>query len=168
MKNEINILLVRPGQYPEAIKVEHTLENLQKLVGGDIELVYPWRDNACIVCDDEGKLKGSPLNRPLENYDVLAGTFLVCGLGDSDICSLTPNQMKFYEKKYHTPYLFFTTLTNHIQCMECTPAQYEHFQRNAHEKEALSERINAAQQQADISNSNNQPNHEAPCAEQVL
>ncbi len=148
MNNEINILLVKPGQYPEEIKVEPTFENLQKLVEGDIEYVYPWHDKACIVCDDEGKLKGRPLNRPLENYDILAGTFLVCGLGDSNLCSLTPNQMKFYEKKYHTPYLFFATLTNYIQCMECTPAQYQHFQRNAHEKESLSERLSDAQQQA--------------------
>lgn len=40
--------------------------------------------------------------------------------------------------------------------------------QNPPEKEPLSERLTAAQQQADISNSHNQPNHEAPCAEQVL
>lgn len=131
MESEIKVLLVKPGQYPEEIKVEQTLENLQKLVGGDIEVVYPWKDKACIVCDDEGKLKGSPLNRPLEDYDALAGTFLVCGLDDCDFCSLTPDQMKYYEEKYHNPHWFFRSPMG-IQSIECTPLQYEKLELRFH------------------------------------
>ncbi len=67
MEDTLKVLLVEPGQYPKQVEVENTLANLQKLVGGDIEPVYPWQEPVCIVCNDEGKLNGSPLNRPLED-----------------------------------------------------------------------------------------------------
>lgn len=76
MEDTLKVLLVEPGQYPKQVEVENTLANLQKLVGGDIEPVYPWQEPVCIVCNDEGKLNGSPLNRPLEDYDILAGVSL--------------------------------------------------------------------------------------------
>ena len=75
-ENKIRILYVQPGKYPEERVIEHPLAAMQTLVGGDIEAVYPWEDNACIVCDDGGKLKHKPLNRLLEDYDVLSGGFL--------------------------------------------------------------------------------------------
>lgn len=80
-ENKIRILYVQPGKYPEERVIEHTLAAMQALVGGDIEAVYPWEDNACVVCDDEGKLKHKPLNRPLEDYDVLSGISLFAALG---------------------------------------------------------------------------------------
>lgn len=119
----LKVLLVEPGQYPKQIEVEHTLANLQKLVGGDIEPVYPWKEPVCIVCNDEGKLNGSPLNRPLEDYDILAGSFFICGLGKGDFCSLTPEQMQRYEEKYHDPQWFFQTPWG-ISSRSCTPEQY--------------------------------------------
>ena len=80
-ENKIRVLYVQPGKYPEERVIEHTLAAMQALVGGDIEAVYPWEDNACVVCDDEGKLKHKPLNRPLEDCDVLSGISLFAALG---------------------------------------------------------------------------------------
>lgn len=45
-ENKIRILYVQPGKYPEERVIEHTLAAMQTLVGGDIEAVYPWEDNA--------------------------------------------------------------------------------------------------------------------------
>ena len=50
-ENKIRILYIQPGKYPEEGVVEHTLAAMQTLVGGDIEAVSPWEDNACIVCN---------------------------------------------------------------------------------------------------------------------
>ena len=97
---------------------------MQALVGGDIEAVYPWEDNACIVCDDEGKLKHKPLNRLLEDYDVLSGDFFVCGLGEDDFTSLTDKQFRYYEKLFRDPELFLPTPIG-IMPMKCTPDQYK-------------------------------------------
>ena len=45
-ENKIRILYVQPGKYPEERVIEYTLAAMQTLVGGDIEAVYPWEDNA--------------------------------------------------------------------------------------------------------------------------
>ena len=44
-ENKIRILYVQSGKYPEERVIEHTLAAMQTLVGGDIEAVYPWKDN---------------------------------------------------------------------------------------------------------------------------
>jgi len=63
------------------------------------------------VCDEEGKLKGSPLNRALRDedghiYDVVAGTFLITGLGEESFSSLSKNLMQKYMEYYKTPEMF--------------------------------------------------------------
>ena len=50
----MKVLIVEPGKYPREADIEHTLQAEQKIVGGTIEAVYPWRDRACIVCNDDG------------------------------------------------------------------------------------------------------------------
>lgn len=89
----MKILIVEPGQYPREAEIEKSLKAEQAVVGGLIECVYPWQDNACIVCNDEGKLQNLPFNRTLGDYDVIAGTFFVVGLTQDDFCSLTPEQV---------------------------------------------------------------------------
>ena len=56
----------------------------------------------------EHKLMGLPLNRALrdgsgEAYDVVAGTFLVVGLGEEDFASLSPELAQKYEEHFHQP-----------------------------------------------------------------
>lgn len=43
-ENKIRVLYVQPGKYPEERIIENNLKSMQKLVDGDIEGVYPWRD----------------------------------------------------------------------------------------------------------------------------
>lgn len=50
---QIRVLYVQPGKYPEERVIEHALAAMQALVGGDIEAVYPWEDNACVVMTRE-------------------------------------------------------------------------------------------------------------------
>lgn len=53
------------------------LRTLQQLVGGDMQAVYPWsKDDVALICNDSGKVDGLPLNRSLEDYDIIAGNFL--------------------------------------------------------------------------------------------
>ncbi len=40
-------------------------ETLQAAVGGDIQAVYPYEDPVALICNEEGKLMGLPLNRAL-------------------------------------------------------------------------------------------------------
>ena len=48
---EIRVLLVEPGEKPRLVTVEHTLENLQALVDGYIQAVYPWDDPVAVICN---------------------------------------------------------------------------------------------------------------------
>ena len=108
---KLNVLLVKPGQYPQQVEIGGELEDLQKAVGGDIEAVYPYKDAVALIVNDEGKLNGAELNRGLrtedgELYDIVAGDFLVVGLGEEDFASLAPGLMEKYEAVFHQPEMF--------------------------------------------------------------
>ena len=67
-ENEIRVLYVQPGKYPEERTIPNTLRALQELVGGDIECCRPWRDSVCVICNDSGKIDGLPPNRLYGTY----------------------------------------------------------------------------------------------------
>ena len=56
----MKILYKKPGEAPEIRDVANDLGALQDLVGGYIETVTV--GNVVIICNEEGKLKGMPLN----------------------------------------------------------------------------------------------------------
>lgn len=109
--DKIKVLVVEPERKPYKKEIYTDLHTLQKEVGGFIEAVYPFDDNVALICDDEGKLKGSPLNRALKDergeiYDVIAGTFLIAGLGAEDFASLSDDLISKYYERFKTPELF--------------------------------------------------------------
>ena len=102
-KNTLSVLQIAPGQHPKPIEIDNDLKALQQAVGGSIGASYPFEDPVAIVYNDDGKLMGLPLNRALrdesgEAYDVVAGTFLVVGLGEEDFASLSPELTQKYEE----------------------------------------------------------------------
>lgn len=107
----MDVLLVRPNMYPQAVQVGCELEDLQKAVGGYIQAVYPFEEPVALVMDEEAKLTGKELNRALRDedgnmYDIIAGDFLVVGLGEEDFSSLSPELMKQFEEHFHQPEMF--------------------------------------------------------------
>lgn len=71
----------------------------------------PFNEPVALVMHDEGKLAGKDLNRALRDddgdiYDIVAGDFLVVGLGEDDFCSLSPELMKQFEEHFHQPETF--------------------------------------------------------------
>lgn len=112
MDNEmISVLVVEPEKKPYMKEISSGLSSLQKEVGGYIQAVYPYEEPVAIVCDEEAKLNGRKLNRALrdedgEIYDIVAGTFLVVGLGEENFSSLAPNHARQFKEKFNTPELF--------------------------------------------------------------
>ena len=111
----IRMLKVAPGQPPEVIEADHTLEMLQELVGGTLQAVYPWEDYVCILCDDDGKAKGYPPNRVLvddegEPYDIIVGTFYICGLSKDNFASITDEMAEKYMERFRYPEMLMRTL----------------------------------------------------------
>ena len=100
----MKILVVEPLR-PCRVQEVDSLADMQQLVGGDIEAVYPFQDSAALVCNSEGKLLGLPMNRPLLDedrlpYDIICGTFFIAGLGQEDFVSLTEEQIRRYKELY--------------------------------------------------------------------
>ena len=54
-----------PEKYPKVIEIDDSLESMQAVVGGSIEEYMPFEDEIAIICNEEGKLIGLPLNRAI-------------------------------------------------------------------------------------------------------
>lgn len=119
----MRVVIVEPGKYARIEEIENTLEAKQEIVGGLIDVAYPWREKVGIVCNDEGLLLGMPLNRTVPGYNVIAGTFIICGLGDENFISLTEEQAERYRKQFHQPQVFMRT-PHGVTAISCTPKQY--------------------------------------------
>ena len=100
----MKVLVVEP-QKPCRVQEIESLPDMQQLVGGDIEAVYPFQEPVALVCNSDGKLLGLPMNRPLLDkdylpYDIIRGTFFVAGLGQEEFISLTDEQIQRYKSLY--------------------------------------------------------------------
>lgn len=116
MNEKITVLLVEPGKYPKPIEIEDTLEAMQEVVGGDIEEYMPFDDEVAIICNEEGKMNGSELNRAVYSkdkqiLDVIAGKFFVAyaPLESESFLSMPKDLMKKYEDKFRYPERFYKT-----------------------------------------------------------
>lgn len=110
---KITVLVVEPRKEPYVKEIDPGLHALQAEVGGDIGAAYPFSDPVALVCNDEGKLIGLDLNRGLrdengEIYDIMAGTFLVVGLGEEDFASLSPELAQKYMEHFRQPEQFIS------------------------------------------------------------
>ncbi len=121
----MDVLIVEPEKSPRMASITGDLNSLQQVVGGYIEAVYPYDDPVAIVCHEEGKLIGLPLNRKLEDYDIIAGTFIVCGLGEEDFDSLTPELAEKYREKFADPEIFMK-MGNRIVAIPVKPKDNLH------------------------------------------
>lgn len=63
--SKISVLLIQPNEYPQVVEIEDSLEAMQKVVGGDIEEYMPFLDEVALVCNEDGKFQGLPLNRAI-------------------------------------------------------------------------------------------------------
>ncbi len=95
----IRVLYVQPHEKPYEAEIPNTLEAKQKAVGGLIEFVYN-TDETALVCDEEAKLKCKEGNRYLDGGGIIAGNFLVVGLGEEDCRSLNDEEIQKYMNKY--------------------------------------------------------------------
>ena len=97
----MKVLIIEPGKHPEVKNIEHKLETFQKIVEGHIEIIYPFEDEVVLVCNDEAKLQADiKWNRLLEDYDIIAGAFFICGVDEEDLTDLPDDLLEKYKKKF--------------------------------------------------------------------
>ena len=107
----MKVIFVRPEYEAEVKTIGRDLASMQKAVGGNIEAIYSFEDPIAIICNEDGKLNGLPLNRALTDnvgqiLDVIAGDFFICGLTDEDFTSLSDEMLDKYLKKFKYPESF--------------------------------------------------------------
>ena len=107
----MRVLLVEPKKAAREAEIGSNLRELQSIVGGLIQAIYPYEEPIALVCNDEGKLIGLPLNRALRDpngdiYDIIAGTFFICGLDDDHFASLSHEHVDKFMKEFRDPEVF--------------------------------------------------------------
>ena len=65
----IKVVLLEPGKLARITEIGRSLEQMQAVVGGDIEAFYPFEEEVCIVCNEEGKINGMALNRAIREEE---------------------------------------------------------------------------------------------------
>ena len=111
----LKIILVEPMKKPRVVEIDNTLESLQETVGGHLQAIFPW-DGIALVCNEEGKLNGSLPNRLLEDFDVIYGTFFLCGCGAEDFASIPEGLVPLYLEKFNCPERFFRLPDGRLVC----------------------------------------------------
>ena len=116
---------------PTVQEIDGSLESMQKIVGGTIQAVYAFDDPVAIVCNDEGKLLGLPMNRALTDdhgvpYDIVCGTFFMAGVGREDFISLTEQQIEKYQRKYTNEMVFSVPVPSGNHKKQCNKEKNEH------------------------------------------
>ena len=125
--------MVEPGKEAREAEITGSLQEMQELVDGLIQAMYPWEDPVALVSNDEAKLIGMPFNRVLEDYDVIAGTFFLCGIEGDHFCSLTEEQAKTYLEKFRQPELIYPNPVG-ISVFRCSEQDYAAMQKWMEEK----------------------------------
>ena len=109
----MQVIVVEPKKKPMVQDIGSELASMQKIVGGSIEAVYPFADPVALICNEEGKLLGLPLNRALRDdegnvYDIISGTFFLCAAppDSNHFAGLTDQQVKTYMEWFAMPEMF--------------------------------------------------------------
>lgn len=117
MKEDImKVLFVKPLKKPEIIELQNDLTSMQNAVGGYIEQLMPYEDEVAIVCNEEGKMNGLPLNRAIldedgEIQDIIAGNFFICyaPFDSENYLSMPDDLMEKYNNVFREPEEFIRT-----------------------------------------------------------
>lgn len=112
----INVIYVEPGKKARIIEMENKYSEMKKLVGGHIEQYMPFEDDVAIICNEEGKINGMPLNRAVfleygQLDDIIAGPFFITyvALESEKYLSLPKELEEKYIEKFKLPEEFYKT-----------------------------------------------------------
>ena len=83
----MRVIRKRPGQVPQIVDVENTLESLQFEVDGWIEAVT-FAEDACVICNEEGRIQGLPFNLELMGI-LFFGTIMIVGVDGENFTNLS-------------------------------------------------------------------------------
>lgn len=128
-EEKITVVLLEPGKLARVAEIDSSFEGMQNAVKGNIESAYYFDEDVCLICNDEGKINGMPLNRTVygqdkEMLDIIAGTAFICGCSGENFSSLSKEQLTNYQEQFKYPERFFRG-NNEIQPIPYKPKNKE-------------------------------------------
>ena len=103
----MNILIVKAGEHPYTKMIGNDLHDLQQVVGGYIQAIFPFDDPVALVCEEEALYHPEQKwNRPVSRYGVIKGTFFLCGIGEEDFTDLPEELIEKYTQHFWQIYDF--------------------------------------------------------------
>ena len=102
---KITVLVLEPNREPYVKEITRCLESYQEIVGGYIEIIYPFGKEAALVCNEDGKILWLPWNRALKDdngeiLDIVVGTCFITGLKGDDFSSLSQELVDKYTEMF--------------------------------------------------------------------
>lgn len=115
-KGNMKVVVVDPGKEAIIMEIANTLEDMQETVGGRIEEFHAFDDDAVILCNEEGKIRGLTPNRLIRDAhgnarDIICGTFFICyaPFESESFLSLSDEMAEKYKEMFKTPEMFVKT-----------------------------------------------------------
>ena len=85
MNNKILVAVKRPNETAFLTRIDNTLEELQRIVGGYIETTT--FGDVVVICNEEGLIYGLPYNCDFCGID-FCGTIIFCGEDEDEFTDL--------------------------------------------------------------------------------
>lgn len=133
-RTTIDVIMVEPMKPPRMVTLNDNLESMQEAVGGWIEEYMPFPDEVALICNEEGKMNGMPLNRAIygedgQLLDIIAGPFFIAyaPIESENFLSLPEDLRQKYMQEFKHPQEFVMTGTG-IKAIPMLP-QRDDFER---------------------------------------
>ena len=99
----MKVIIKRVNQKPEIIEIENTLEDMQKAVGGYIEVVYV-HSGCVMLCNEEGRIQKLPYNFNLGNNNIV-GDVIFTRQSGAEFTDLSEGDVEMIQHFFNrTPY----------------------------------------------------------------
>jgi len=99
----MRVLLVGEKQEPKVLSILHSLAVFQELVGGTIEIVEPFDDDVVLICNENARCDGKPVNRIINEHLDVCGDFFLCGSSESDLTDIPEEKAFKYASLFRVP-----------------------------------------------------------------
>ena len=103
-------IVIKPGKYAQITEIDPTYNVLRSLVGGNIEMTYPFEDEyLAVISNEESKLLDLPPNRAVRHpdgsvADIYCGTMVVVALApEGEYRDLTKREAKTVLQMWGSP-----------------------------------------------------------------
>jgi hypothetical protein len=104
--NLLRVVAVESGRPAYEAEISNSLRAFQQAVRGNIEVFYPFDDDAVIICNEDGKIDGLPLNRVIHGETMVGNLVIVGDDGEGEFRSLTDEQTQQYLAEFSEPQVF--------------------------------------------------------------